>query len=87
MASAAAMLKVQHMPRSVGNVLKMAEQGTGSPLHSQYLRSPFWPSYSDVTPFTSKQGSFEYHRIDRMARADLFLCISLNSALYSLMAP
>ena len=60
--SAVSMLKEQHMPASVGNILKMAEQETGSPFHSQYLRTEASPSLSALIPLTSLQGKVEYHR-------------------------
>ena len=60
--SAASMLKEQHMPASVGNILKMAEQETGWPFHSQYLRTEVSPFFSALIPLTSLHGSVEYHK-------------------------
>jgi hypothetical protein len=57
--SAAFMLKVQHIPWSVGHVEKMAEHGTCCPFHSQYLRIEF---SSD-----SLQGIPEFQNVDRNA--------------------
>ena len=47
---AASRLKVQHIPLSVGMVLKMAEHGTFIPFQTQALSI-------DLVPFASKQGS------------------------------
>ena len=44
------------MPRSVGNVVKMAEHEMGFPFHLQAFKMLFSPLSCDVTPLTSKQG-------------------------------
>ena len=53
MASAAAMLKVQHMPLSVGNVLKMAEQSNSRPFQKQRLIIERSFLALEVVPMTS----------------------------------
>ncbi len=64
------------MPRSVGKVVKMAEQEIGLPFHWQDLRTPISPDLSDVTPLTSKQGKVEYHRFEKIARNDQLVVLS-----------
>jgi len=67
MSSAAFMLNAQHIPRSVGNVVKIAEQGIASPFHSQCLSNDFSPSPFEVKFLTSKHGKVEYHRDENRA--------------------
>jgi hypothetical protein len=55
------MLKVQHIPWSVGKAVKMAEHSTWMPFHSQYLKMElppltFSPMESVVMFLMSKQG-------------------------------
>jgi hypothetical protein len=60
------MLNEQHMPLSVGNVVKMAEQDIGMPFHSQYLRMELPSFLSTVIFLMSKQGKVEYHSVENM---------------------
>ena len=55
--SAAAMLNVQHIPRSLGKVLKIAEQLTSRPFQRHFLIKAFSLAKVDVTFSTSKQGN------------------------------
>ena len=57
------MLKVQHMPLSVGRVLKMEEQLTLWPFHRHSLIIDISSRSVEVMFITSKHGSWEYHRI------------------------
>ena len=66
MSSAAFMLNEQHIPLSVGNAVKMAEQGIGIVFQEQNFKIDFSPSLSVVIPFLSKQGKAEYLRISKM---------------------
>jgi len=54
------MLKEQHIPWSVGKVVKIEEQGIDMVFQEQYFRMDFSPSTSEVIPFLSKQGNVEY---------------------------
>ena len=63
------MLKVQHIPWSVGRAVKMAEQGIWTPFHSQYRKielppSLFAPFPSDVMSMMSKQGDGAYQKAE-----------------------
>ena len=57
------MLKAQHIPLSVGIGLNIAAQGTYFPFQKQALMRAFSYGTSEVTPYTSKQGRFEYQSI------------------------
>ena len=61
--SADFMLKAQHMPRSVGKVLKMASHGSSTPFQKQDLSNDFSLRWLEVVLIKSKQGNVEYHRI------------------------
>ena len=54
------MLNEQHMPRSVGNILKIEGQEIFFPFHEQLLIIDIWSGQFDVTFLTSKQGNCEY---------------------------
>jgi len=58
------MLNEQHIPWSVGNVVKIAEQEIGTPFHSQYLRRELPPLLKAVMFLMSKQGREAYHRVE-----------------------
>ena len=48
-----------------GKVVNKAEHGIRFSFHSQYFRIDLAPSFSAVTPFTSKQGNEEYHMLEK----------------------
>jgi len=57
------MLKEQHMPWSVGKVVKIAEQEIGIPFHSQYFINALAPLLNAVLFRMSKHGREEYHSV------------------------
>ncbi len=60
------MLKEQHIPRSVGKVVKIAEHEIGTPFHSQYLKTELCAlSDNDVMFLMSKQGKDEYQSVEK----------------------
>jgi hypothetical protein len=81
MSSAALMLNEQHMPWSVGKVVKMAAHETGVPFHSQYVRSelPLSP-LAAVTFCMSKHGREAYQSVAKTdsKAADLFILRSIS---------
>ena len=51
------MLKVQHIPLSVGNTVKMAAQSSLRPFQKHFLSIECSPLLAPVMPSTSKHGS------------------------------
>ena len=66
MSSAAFILKVQHIPISVGKGVKIEEQGTVIPFHSQYLRRIPTSAKLAVIPCTLKHGNGAYQSAEKI---------------------
>ncbi len=54
------MLKVQHIPLSVGRRLKMAAQGTGLPFQKHFFSRALSPLVLAEMPSTSEQGNYRW---------------------------